>query len=102
MSRADKERLLRIAKRPRKRPFNAIMDPTEFGAGSTPIDVSYAVQHSGSHDLWDAPAVEGIVLDVLETVQTIKVMYSCPCQNCSAIVLPMKRKAKPKEYEGHA
>jgi hypothetical protein len=34
ISRADKERLLRIAKRPRKGPLNAIMDPAEFGAGS--------------------------------------------------------------------
>ncbi|KAN0094429.1 Ribosome biogenesis protein Nop53/GLTSCR2 [Tylopilus felleus] len=69
ISRADKERLLRIAKRPRKGPFNAIMDPTEFGAGSAAIDVSYAVKHSGGHDLWDAPAVEEIPPDGLETVR---------------------------------
>ena len=75
ISRADKERLLRIAKRPRKGPFNAITDPTEFGAGSAAIDVSYAVKHSGGHNLWDAPAVDEIIPDGLETVQkrTIKV-----------------------------
>ncbi|KAF9231246.1 P60-like protein [Melanogaster broomeanus] len=52
ISRADKERLLRIARRPRKGPFNAVMDPTEFGAGSAAIDVSDAVKNSGGHDLW--------------------------------------------------
>ncbi|KAF8551848.1 P60-like protein [Imleria badia] len=69
ISRADKERLLRIAKRPRKGPLNAIMDPAEFGAGSAPIDVSYAVQQSGGHNLWDVPVVEDIVPDGLEAVQ---------------------------------
>lgn len=75
ISRADKERLLRIAKRPRKGPLNAIMDPTEFGAGSAAIDVSYAVKHSGGCDLWDEPAVDEIVPDGLEAGQkrTIKV-----------------------------
>jgi nucleolar protein 53 len=61
ISRADKERLLRIAKRPQKGPLNAFMDPTKFGAGSTSIDVSHAVKHSQGHDLWDVPAVEEIV-----------------------------------------
>lgn len=53
------------------------MDPTEFGAGSAAIDVSYAVKHSGGHDLWDAPAVEEIPPDGLETVRKrpIKVRY---------------------------
>ena len=80
VSQADKERLLRIAKRPRKGPFNAIMDPTEFGAGSAAIDVSHAVKHSGGHDLWDVPAVEEIVPEGLETVRrrTIVVRYPCP------------------------
>jgi hypothetical protein len=61
ISRADKERLLRVAKRPRKGPLNAIMDPTDFGAGSAAIDDSHAVEHSRGHDLWDVPAVEEIV-----------------------------------------
>ncbi|KAG2129180.1 P60-like protein [Suillus bovinus] len=58
VSRADKERLLRIAKRPRKGPFNAVMDHTEFGAGSALIDVSAAVKHSGSYDPWAMEKVE--------------------------------------------
>ena len=80
ISRADKERLLRIAKRPRKGPFNAIMDPTEFGAGSAAIDVSHAVKHSGGHDLWNVPVVEEIVPEGLETVRrrTITVRNPCP------------------------
>lgn len=78
ISRADKERLLRIAKRPRKGPFNAIMDPTEFGAGSAPVDVSHAVIHSGGRDLWDEPAVAEVIPDGLETVhkRSIKVRTS--------------------------
>lgn len=54
------------------------MDPTEFGAGSAAIDVSYAVKHSGGHDLWDEPAVEEIAPDSLETVRkrAIKVRAS--------------------------
>lgn len=60
VSRADKERLLRIAKRPRKGPFNAVMDHTEFGAGSAVIDVSAAVKHSGSYDPWAAEEVEEV------------------------------------------
>ncbi|KIM57684.1 hypothetical protein SCLCIDRAFT_1219170 [Scleroderma citrinum Foug A] len=70
---ADKERLLRIAKKPRKGPFNAIMDPTEFGAGSAAIDVTDAVKKGGTHDLW-TPSVEESLPDGLEAVRkrTIK------------------------------
>ncbi|OCH90470.1 tumor suppressor protein Gltscr2 [Obba rivulosa] len=48
----EKERLLRIGKRPRKGPFNAVMDPTEFGAGSAMLDVTEAVKQSGTYDVW--------------------------------------------------
>ncbi|KAG2102181.1 P60-like protein [Suillus cothurnatus] len=72
VSRADKERLLRIAKRPRKGPFNAIMDHTEFGAGSALIDVSAAVKHSGSYDPWIAEEVEEVA-DGLEYTKKPKV-----------------------------
>ncbi|KAL4072336.1 P60-like protein [Scleroderma citrinum] len=65
---ADKDRLLRIAKKPRKGPFNAIMDPTEFGAGSARIDVTHAVKNSGTHDLW-APTVEEVLPHGLEATQ---------------------------------
>ncbi|KAG1725518.1 P60-like protein [Suillus lakei] len=72
VSRADKERLLRIAKRPRKGPFNAVMDHTEFGAGSALIDVSAAVKHSGSYDPWTAEEVEELA-DGLEHTKKPKI-----------------------------
>ncbi len=50
MTREEKERMLRIAKRPRKGPFNSIVDPTEFGAGSAVIGVTEAVKNSGQFD----------------------------------------------------
>ncbi|KIY53914.1 P60-like protein, partial [Fistulina hepatica ATCC 64428] len=52
IGRDEKERLLRIAKRPRRGPFNAVMDHTGFGAGSAIIEVSEAVKQSGGYDPW--------------------------------------------------
>lgn len=49
----QKGRLLRITRRPRRGPFRTIMDPTEFGAGTAPIDVSEAVKKSGNYDIWE-------------------------------------------------
>ncbi|KZT64456.1 tumor suppressor protein Gltscr2 [Daedalea quercina L-15889] len=48
----EKERLLRIGKRPRKGPFNAIVDPTEMGAGSAMLEVSEAAKQGGTYDVW--------------------------------------------------
>ncbi|KAI6019126.1 P60-like protein [Pisolithus marmoratus] len=69
---AEKSRLLRLAHRTRKGPFNAVMDPTEFGAGSALIEVSHAVRESGTRDLW-APTVEESVPDGLESVKPVVV-----------------------------
>ncbi|KAG6329369.1 hypothetical protein ID866_9719 [Astraeus odoratus] len=73
LTQVEKDRLLRIAKKPRRGPFNAIMDPTEFGGGSAPIDVTHAVQNSGTHDLW-TPVAEVALADVLDVTRkpTIK------------------------------
>ncbi|KAJ7825379.1 ribosome biogenesis protein Nop53/GLTSCR2 [Mycena olivaceomarginata] len=73
LSYEDKDRLLRISKRPRKGPFNSVVDPTEFGAGSAAFELTEAVKSSGAYDPW-APAgpVEDIK-DGLETVQPKKV-----------------------------
>ncbi|KAH7911482.1 P60-like protein [Hygrophoropsis aurantiaca] len=68
INQADKQRLLRMAKRPVKGPFNTILDPTKFGAGSAIIDVSNAVKNSGGYDAW-APIVGEEVKDGLETVK---------------------------------
>jgi nucleolar protein 53 len=48
LSREDKEKLMRIAKRPRKGPFNSIMDPSQYAAGSGTVDISEAVKNSGN------------------------------------------------------
>ncbi|KAI6039171.1 P60-like protein [Pisolithus marmoratus] len=72
LTHAEKSRLLRLAHRTRKGPFNAVMDPTEFGAGSAPIEVSHAARESGTRDLW-APTVEESVPDGLESVKPVVV-----------------------------
>ncbi|KAF8212516.1 ribosome biogenesis protein Nop53/GLTSCR2 [Mycena galopus ATCC 62051] len=73
LSSEDKNRLLRIAKRPRKGPFNTIVDPTELGAGSATFELSEAVKNSGAYDPW-APAEEmEDIKDGLETVQPKKI-----------------------------
>ena len=38
----------------RKGPFNAVMDPTEVGAGSALLEVSEAVKKSGTYDVWSS------------------------------------------------
>ncbi|KIP09970.1 hypothetical protein PHLGIDRAFT_102075 [Phlebiopsis gigantea 11061_1 CR5-6] len=48
----EKERLLRIGKKMRKGPFNAVMDPTELGAGSALLELSEAAKKSGGYDVW--------------------------------------------------
>ncbi|KAI0943675.1 hypothetical protein AcW1_002776 [Taiwanofungus camphoratus] len=56
----EKGRLLRMGKRPRKGPFNAVIDPTELGAGSAMIEVSEAAKKSGSYDVWTEKSAEAI------------------------------------------
>ncbi|EIW79440.1 P60-like protein [Coniophora puteana RWD-64-598 SS2] len=52
ISGTDKTRLLRMTRRMARGPFNAVMDPTELGAGSAMVDVTHAVKASGSYDAW--------------------------------------------------
>ncbi|KAF7798138.1 hypothetical protein EIP86_009353 [Pleurotus ostreatoroseus] len=49
----EKERLLRIGKRMRHGPFNAVVDPTETGEGSALLELSEAAKQSGQYSLWD-------------------------------------------------
>ena len=57
LSKEEKERLLRIAKRPKKGPFGAIMDPSEYNSGHSIVEqVSTAVKSSGDYDPWDGIA----------------------------------------------
>ncbi|KAH9947852.1 P60-like protein [Amylocystis lapponica] len=51
----EKGRLLRMGKRARRGPFDAVMDPTELGAGSAMLEVSEAARESGGYDVWSAP-----------------------------------------------
>ncbi|KAG6916625.1 hypothetical protein DXG01_006121 [Tephrocybe rancida] len=68
VSHEEKGRLLRIGKRPRKGPFNSVIDPSEFGAGSAMLELSEAVKNSGTYDAW-APTEDVELKDGLETVQ---------------------------------
>lgn len=52
MTREEKDKLLKIAKRPRKGPFNSVLDPTEYEAGSGVVELSKAVKESGTYDPW--------------------------------------------------
>ena len=62
---------MRIGKRPRKGPFNSIMDPSEYSCGSGIVELSAAVKNSGKYDPWAVQPVEE-VKDGLETVQEKK------------------------------
>ncbi|PVF93632.1 tumor suppressor protein Gltscr2 [Serendipita vermifera] len=52
LTRAEKERLLSIAKRKRSGPFNSLIDTTELGQGSALLELSEAVKKSGNYDIW--------------------------------------------------
>ncbi|KAF8801234.1 hypothetical protein BYT27DRAFT_7262267 [Phlegmacium glaucopus] len=71
ITREEKDKLMRIARRPRKGPFNSIMDPSEYAAGSGTVALSAAVMKSGTYDPWVPQLVEE-VKDGLETVQEKK------------------------------
>ncbi|KAJ7319259.1 ribosome biogenesis protein Nop53/GLTSCR2 [Mycena albidolilacea] len=73
LSYEDKDRLLRISKRPRKGPFNSVVDPTEFGAGSAAFELTEAVKSSGAYDPWAPAGPVEEIKDGLETVQPKKV-----------------------------
>ena len=68
--------MLWIGKRPRKGPFNSIVDPTEFGAGSVLMEISEAVKKSGTYDAWEEGDVEEEDLDGMESVRRKKVKVS--------------------------
>jgi nucleolar protein 53 len=79
MSREEKDRLLRIAKRPEKGPFNAVMDPSEYQAGHGVVELSGAVKESGGYDPWNTNVeVEGEEDGVLPKVKKVKVSESDP------------------------
>ncbi|KAG6836114.1 hypothetical protein H0H93_011226 [Arthromyces matolae] len=83
VSHDEKSRLLRIGKRPRKGPFNSVIDPTEFGAGSAMLELSEAVKNSGTYDVWTPPSEETEVPMGLEIVQpkSVKAPTTKPTRN---------------------
>ncbi|EAU83781.2 hypothetical protein CC1G_07516 [Coprinopsis cinerea okayama7 len=52
LTREEKERLMRIAKRPRKGPFNSVQDTSELKSGEGVVGLSEAVKQSGTYDPW--------------------------------------------------
>lgn len=52
LSSTEKDKLLRIAKRPRKGPFNSVMDPSDYKAGDGIVELSRAVKESSGYDPW--------------------------------------------------
>ncbi|KZV75676.1 P60-like protein [Peniophora sp. CONT] len=55
LTRAEKERLLRIGKKDRKGPLNTLVDHTAQGEGSALMEVSHAASQ-GAYDVWGAPS----------------------------------------------
>lgn len=68
---------MKIAKRPRKGPFNSILDPSEYEAGSGMVGLSEAVKSSGTYDAWAPEVAMDVLPDGMETVQkkVIKVRF---------------------------
>ncbi|KAI0041261.1 P60-like protein [Auriscalpium vulgare] len=60
VTRKEKDRLLRIGRKDRKGPLNSLVDPTQPGEGSAPLEVSEAVKQSGQYDVWTDAPVESI------------------------------------------
>lgn len=69
---------MKIAKRQRRGPFGAVMDPSELQSGAGIVELSEAVKQSGAYDPWASTSDEVVeIKDGLETVQpkTVKVRY---------------------------
>lgn len=66
LSHEEKDRLLRIGKRPRRGPLSSVVDPTEVGEGSALMEVTEAVKNSGTYDVWqgDDSEVEDVIVPI--------------------------------------
>lgn len=63
----------------RKGPFNAVIDPTEVGAGSALLEVSEAVKKSGSYDVWTEPQEEKMTEEIVGNAPGKKTHFKvCP------------------------
>lgn len=88
----EKERLLKIAKRPRKGPFNSIMDPSEYQSGSTAVGLSTAAKESGKYDVWgeedNSDANESEDVEMLEVKEKKEKKRAIPKSIRSLIEVP--------------
>ncbi|KAF8893071.1 P60-like protein [Infundibulicybe gibba] len=84
LSHEDKARLLRIAKKPRKGPFNSILDPSEHASGASAVELSEAVKNSGGYDPWAVAPDEEEVKDGLETY--INILFRPLCSTSPRII----------------
>ena len=76
ITRAEKERLLRIGKRKRVGQSNALVDPTEVGRGSALLEPTEAVKKSGTYDVWmdvDDERDSGNEFDSIMQTKAVKV-----------------------------
>ncbi|PPQ85556.1 hypothetical protein CVT25_006726 [Psilocybe cyanescens] len=87
LTREEKERLLRIAKRPRKGPFDSVLDPAEYEAGSGVVDLSAAVKYSGTYDAW-VEEEQREYKDGMETVYKPKIKPPTTKQTKDLIAIP--------------
>ncbi|EDR12759.1 uncharacterized protein LACBIDRAFT_292782 [Laccaria bicolor S238N-H82] len=106
LSYEEKARLLKIAKRPRRGPFNSILDPSEYEAGSGMVGLSEAVKSSGTHDAWAPEVAMDVLPDGMETVQkkVIKpptVKYTRDIIQVPAIVEPHQGTSYNPPVEAH-
>ncbi|KIJ93614.1 hypothetical protein K443DRAFT_12742, partial [Laccaria amethystina LaAM-08-1] len=106
LSHEEKARLLKVAKRPRKGPFNSILDPSEYKAGSGMVGLSEAVKSSGTYDTWAPEVAMDVLPNGMETVQkkVIKpptVKYTQDIIQVPAIVEPHQGTSYNPPVEAH-
>lgn len=82
----EKDKLLRVAKRMRRGPFNAVMDPTEFGSGSALLELSEAAKASGRYNVWEEEVQEEVVEEdeFVPKKSAVKVSTDCGSLLCYA------------------
>ena len=88
VTRAEKERLLRIGKRKRAGPFNSVVDPSTIGNGSTLLELTEAVKQSGTYDVW--MDVDEAPVDNFDSITRTKpVKVELPTTFCVSSLVPI-------------
>ncbi|KZS99802.1 P60-like protein [Laetiporus sulphureus 93-53] len=86
----EKGRLLRIGKRPRKGPFNSVVDHTEAGAGSALLEMSAAAQAAaeGAWDVWEEKEQNEEDNELLKKMKKVKPNVSHPREDIAIPAVP--------------